>query len=309
MPAFDLGRLIIRVITPSAAVRPAYPMDRFLLLAPALLLLFGLSAAFVVFVGLHAAGRPPHVAGAKHNQLFGLFCGRFIVWVLGPLERLLLGRVSPNAITALSLLLCMLAGAAAALGHLPGAVWLFSSAGILDVLDGRLARLSGHQTAAGALFDSVSDRWGELCAFAGYAWFLHDSPWLFAVLGASAGSMMVSYTRARGEGLGVDLAGGIMQRAERVVLVSAGTLVAAWYGANPDTLDLVVPIVGVTLTICAVASTATALGRWVLAYRVLSRRAPTVAVVESVAVETTPATAVAPARPLGPALSIRTNPN
>ena len=276
-------------------------MDRFLLLAPALLLLFGMCAAFLVFVGLHAAGRPPHVAAAKHNQLFGLFCGRFIAWVLRPLERLLLGRVSPNTITALSLVLCILAGFAAGLGHLPGAVWLFCSAGILDVLDGRLARLSGQQTAAGALFDSVSDRWGELCAFAGYAWFLHDSPWLFAVLGASAGSMMVSYTRARGEALGVALAGGMMQRAERVVLTSAGTLVAAWYGADVDTAHLAVPIVGVTLTICAVASTATALGRWVLAYRMLARRAP-VAIVEAVPAETTPATAVAPTRPLGAAL-------
>ena len=72
--------------------------------------------------------------------------------------------------------------------------------------------------------------------------------------------------------------------------------------ASPDTRDLVVPIVGVTLTLCAVASTATALGRWVVAYRqLLARRAPTPAIVE-VPAETTPATGVAPARPLGPAL-------
>ena len=278
-------------------------MDRFLLLAPALLLLFGFGAAFVVFCGLCAAGRAPRLVGVKHNQLFGAFCGRFIAWVLGPLERLLLGRVSPNTITALSLLMCVLTGAAAGLGHLPGAVWLFSSAGILDVLDGRLARLSGQQTAAGALFDSVSDRWGEIFAYAGYAWFLHDSPWLFAAMGAIGSSMMVSYTRARAEGLGVELAGGVMQRAERVVLTSAGTLIAAWYGTDPDTVHLVVPIVGVTLTICAVASSATAIGRWIHAYRLLSQRPATPApIVEALPVEPTPATGVAPARPLAPAL-------
>ena len=113
-------------------------------------------------------------------------------------------------------------------------VWLYAFAGILDVLDGRLARLAGKQTAAGALFDSVSDRWGELFVFAGYAWYLHDSPWLLAVMGAIGGSMMVSYTRARAEGLGVALSGGMMQRAERIVLVAGGTLIAAWYGADAD---------------------------------------------------------------------------
>jgi len=247
-------------------------VDRFFLLAPALLLLATFGIAFAVYGALCIGGHAPKVTGVKHNQLFGPFFARFLVWLLGPLERLLLGRVSPNAITALSLALCMLTGLAAGLGHLAGAVWLFAFAGIADVLDGRLARLGGKQTAAGALFDSVSDRWGELCAFAGYAWFIHDSPWLFAALAAIGGSMMVSYTRARAEGLGVALTGGLMQRAERVVLVSAGTLLAAWYGAEPDDADLIVPIVGGTLLACGVASIATAIGRWVLAYRVLSRR-------------------------------------
>ena len=114
-------------------------------------------------------------------------------------------------------------------------MWLFTSAGILDVLDGRLARLSGQQTAAGALFDSVSDRWGEVFVFAGYAWLLRDTAWLLAVIAAMGASMMVSYTRARAEGLGVTGAGGVMQRAERVALVAAGTLIAAWYGARART--------------------------------------------------------------------------
>jgi CDP-diacylglycerol--glycerol-3-phosphate 3-phosphatidyltransferase len=108
--------------------------------------------------------------------------------------------------------------------------------------------------------------------FAGYAWFLHDSAWLLAVLGAVGGSMMVSYTRARAEGLGVELAGGMMQRAERIVLVATGTLIAAWYGSGADTQSLVEPIVGVTMLSCAVGSTATAINRWLIAYRELVRR-------------------------------------
>ncbi|HET9623178.1 MAG TPA: CDP-alcohol phosphatidyltransferase family protein [Kofleriaceae bacterium] len=219
------------------------------------------------------AGRPPVVENLKHNQLLGPFWARFLLWLISPLERLLIGRVSPNAITVVSLLLCGVTGAAVALGHLPGAVWLYVFAGILDVLDGRIARLSGQQTRAGALFDSVSDRWGELFVFTGFAWFLHDSPWLLAVMAALGGSMMVSYTRARAEGLSVELSGGVMQRAERILLVAGGTLLAAWYAADPDNLSIAQSILGVTMVICGVASTATAVSRWLLAYRELERRA------------------------------------
>lgn len=247
-------------------------MDRIYLLAPALLLLASMSIGFAIFCALSAIGRPPQLHGVKHNQLFGPLFGRFLAWMIGPLERLLLGRVSANAVTAMSLLMCAVTGVAAGTGHLGGAVWLYAFAGILDVLDGRLARLGGHQTPAGALFDSVSDRWGELFVFAGFAWYLRDTTWLLAVLLACGASMMVSYTRARAEGLGIDLAGGMMQRAERVVLVAAGTLVAAWYEVDPETIELARPIVGATMLICGIAATGTAVNRWIVAYRALSRR-------------------------------------
>jgi CDP-diacylglycerol--glycerol-3-phosphate 3-phosphatidyltransferase len=247
-------------------------VDRFYLLAPAMLLLATFGLAFAVYCAMCVAGRPPRVDNVKHNWLFGPFFARFLVWLIGPLERLLIGRVSPNTVTAASVLLCGITGAAVALGHLPGAVWLYVFAGILDVLDGRIARQSNQQTPAGALLDSVSDRWGELLVFAGYIWFLRDSPWLVAVMSAVGGSMMVSYTRARAEGLGVALSGGVMQRAERIVLVAGGSLVAAWCGGDADTSALVEPVLGVTMSICGVASTATAIARWIAAYRELARR-------------------------------------
>ena len=243
-----------------------------MLLAPAMLLLATFCLAFAVYCARCLAGRPPVVDDVKHNQLFGLFFARFLIWLISPLERLLIGRVSPNLITISSLVLCGVTGAAVALGHLPGAVWLYVFAGILDVLDGRIARLSRQQTASGALLDSVSDRWGELFVFAGYLWLLQDSPWLVAVMSAIGGSMMVSYTRARAESLGVVLSGGVMQRAERIAVVAAGSLIAAWYGADAETSGLLEPILGVTMAICGVASTATAISRWITAYRVLERR-------------------------------------
>ncbi len=270
------------------------PVDRFYLLAPALTLLAMFIAALIVYAVLCVSGRAPKLDGVKHNQLFGPFLAGFLVWLIRPIERVLIGRVSPNVVTLASVSLCAATGVCLAIGQLAIAVWLWAFAGILDVLDGRLARLTDHQTAAGSLLDSVSDRWGELFVFCGYAWFLHDSLWVVTVIAALGGSMMVSYTRARSEALGVAMQVGVMQRAERIVLVTGGTLFAAWYGAAPDAAGAVVPIVGGTLALCALTSGITAVSRFVCAYRVLvQRRAP--AIVPDLAVAS-PAPARIPSR-------------
>ena len=249
-------------------------MDRFYLLAPALLLLATLCVTFVVYVGLCALGKTPKIAAVKHNQFFGLYMARYLVWVMGPVERMLVGRVTPNQITALSLVFCGLTALAAGLGNLGAACWLFAIAGMLDIIDGRLARRLNKQTSSGALFDSVSDRWGELLVLSGYAWFMRDTIWLLAVMGALGSSMMVSYTRARAEGLKVELSGGLMQRAERMFLICVGTMLAAWFAASEQAngAEVATMILGGTMALCAVASTATALSRWIAAYRVLAKR-------------------------------------
>ncbi len=258
-------------------------MERFYLLAPAFILLVTLCATFVIYLGLCAAGKPPNVGRVKHNQMFGHFLARYLIWLLQPVEKLLVGRVSPNTVTALSLLMCAAAGVAVGVGQLGGAVWLYTLAGILDIVDGRLARLQNKCTQSGALFDSVSDRWGELFAFAGFSWYLRDSVWLLAVIGASSGSMMVSYTRARAEGLKVELSGGMMQRAERITVVVTGTMFAAWYtlSDSPTAMEDGITILGGTMLLLAITSTATAINRWILAYRALAKRdAAAVVVVE-----------------------------
>ena len=240
-------------------------VDRVYLFGPALGALSLLIAAMVVY----AVRRPP-VLGFKHNRLFGPFLAGYAAWLLGPVERRLMGRVSPTTITVLSLALCAAAGLVVAFGSLFAGAWLYGAAGILDILDGRLARLGQRESSAGALFDSVSDRWGELAVLSGYAWYAHGSPWLLAVMSAIAGSMMVSYTRARAEGLGAAASGGIMQRAERIVLVSLGSLIGAWFAAAPEVAGIALTVVGVTMAACGVASIATALRRWVVATRSLA---------------------------------------
>lgn len=101
-----------------------------------------------------------------------------------------------------------------------GALVLF--AGLFDMLDGQVARLGNMSSKFGALYDSVLDRYSEMIMFLGICYYLISHHYflssLFAFI-ALIGSMMVSYTRARAEGLGVECKGGLMQRPERVVTI------------------------------------------------------------------------------------------
>ena len=101
-----------------------------------------------------------------------------------------------------------------------GALVLF--AGLFDMLDGQVARLGNMSSRFGALYDSVLDRYSEMIMFLGICYYLVAHHYflssLFAFI-ALIGSMMVSYTRARAEGLGVECKGGLMQRPERVVTI------------------------------------------------------------------------------------------
>lgn len=243
------------------------------MLLPALVVITTGLIALAVYSAKVLAGRPPEVAHLKTNEVFGVFWSRYAYWGMRPVERAMIALgFSPNFVTFLSFLACVGTGVAVGFGQLATGCWLYFLGGALDMLDGRLARALGRQTEAGALFDSVADRWAELAAFVGYAWYLRESPWLFAALGCSAASMMVSYTRARCEGLGLRLRAGAMQRAERMCLVSGGTLLAATFAAGPSTMSWVVPTVGGTLALCGGLSMLTALRRWLDGYRALQAR-------------------------------------
>ena len=101
-----------------------------------------------------------------------------------------------------------------------GALILF--AGLFDMLDGQVVRLGNMTSSFGAMYDSVLDRYSEMIMFLGICYYLVAHHYFLSSLSAFIaliGSMMVSYTRARAEGLGVPLKGGLMQRPERVVMV------------------------------------------------------------------------------------------
>ncbi|HET6763047.1 MAG TPA: CDP-alcohol phosphatidyltransferase family protein [Longimicrobiaceae bacterium] len=174
-------------------------------------------------------------------------------------------RVHPNVITTAGFLVTVGAGACFFAGHLGWGGVLILLGGVFDILDGYVARGTGLASAFGSFYDSTLDRISEIVVFLGlfslYGGGHPDlgEPWMVYVVAlALGGSLMVSYTRARAEALGIDCKVGMMQRPERVVLLG----VAAMLGTRWD---------GVVLTWVLVAMAAltnlTAFQRIVWVYR------------------------------------------
>lgn len=166
-----------------------------------------------------------------------------------------------------------------------GALILF--AGLFDMLDGQVARIGNMTSTFGALFDSVLDRYSELIMFLGICYYLISHHYFFSSLFAFIalmGSMMVSYTRARSEGLGIQNKGGLMQRPERVVLTGVAALacgiIASFIGGDfkynlPGTnyqLFETMSIFTMPITIMAVLTNITAFKRLVDAKKALDEK-------------------------------------
>lgn len=155
-----------------------------------------------------------------------------------------------------------------------GALVLF--AGLFDMLDGQVARLGKMSSSFGALFDSVLDRYSELVMFLGICYYLIAHHYFFSSLFAfiaMIGSMMVSYTRARAEGLGIECKDGLMQRPERVVTIGISAIACGiageyiggdwkWYisGVKFHVLETM-SIFTLPLTLMAVLTNVTAINR------------------------------------------------
>ncbi len=177
--------------------------------------------------------------------------------------------VLPNTITTVGTLLVVASAAAFGLGRprLGGLLYLVS--GIVDTLDGAVARAKGQVTRFGAFYDSTLDRVGDGATFMGIAvYYLYAVPQAVAFrelaiiicMIAIIASLLVSYARARAEGLGVDCRVGLIQRAERIVGLGVPTVI---FGAGPDGLLLFWIV-----AILALASVYTVIQRFVYVYQV-----------------------------------------
>ena len=180
--------------------------------------------------------------------------------MLDPLAlRLIRLHVRPNFITTVGTLVILGSAAAFAVGRAQWGGLLLLVSGLFDMVDGRVARDGGMTTTFGAFYDSTLDRVGESALFTGIAvYFLRAGvsgerlvAAVVACLVALAASLLVSYTRARAEGLGLSVKVGIAQRAERVLLLGAPTL---FFGAgNQGTLLFwIVVVVAVATSVTVV---------------------------------------------------------
>ncbi len=132
-------------------------------------------------------------------------------------------RVTPNVITALGVLASVGAACAIAVGRLGTGLALLIAAGLSDLLDGPVAVASGKATVRGEFFDSTADRLSDSLLLGGIAWYLADTEGAtMAVLPMAvlAAAQLVSYQRAKAELLGLTAKGGLMERAERTVVLA-----------------------------------------------------------------------------------------
>ena len=148
---------------------------------------------------------------------------------LSPLVHLLTKwKVKPNTITLTGLFITVLSAVAFTFGHIRLGGFLVLLGGLCDTFDGSIARSTGKTTRYGAFFDSVIDRYSDLIMFFGVtAHFIRTSDYQTAIVifFALCGSIIVSYSRSRAESLGFDAKAGIMQRAERIILLGFGALI------------------------------------------------------------------------------------
>lgn len=172
----------------------------------------------------------------------------FLDWLAGRLGKL---GFSPNALTLLGFLgMCgiaiVLANGYFALGGV-----LIILAGIFDALDGSLARLTNRATKFGAFLDSTTDRFAEGALFFGLLfWYVQHGVTVVAYLSflALLGSLMVSYARARAEGIGVECKEGFFTRFERVALLIIGLILSGIFGDTPILAVLVILAIFTNIT-------------------------------------------------------------
>jgi CDP-diacylglycerol--glycerol-3-phosphate 3-phosphatidyltransferase len=160
-------------------------------------------------------------------------------------------RVNPNWITTIGTICTLAGGVVYATGHISAGGWVIGLTALFDVLDGTVARRTGQSTVFGAFYDSTLDRVADGGVMAGLAVFYaandlyHNIYMVVVCLLGIIGTFLVSYTRARAEALGIDAKVGVMQRPERVVLLSVPQ---AFFGLVFDGWVLMAIIVLLTVT-------------------------------------------------------------
>ncbi len=209
-----------------------------------LLAVLGLALATMPVYALGAARSTadPHEVVDRGSFVLGGFLRSWFYWFIGPLVRPSLAlKISPTFFNLLGVAFGIGAGFAFATAHITLGGWGVLLGGAADVFDGRIARIRGLANQRGAFLDSMLDRFAEVGAFVGLAVLFRESALeLTLAVTALGGSLLVSYARARGESVGVLCKLGVMQRAERVLLIGFAALLdpvaTLWTGSGSGTL-------------------------------------------------------------------------
>ena len=230
----------------------------------AIVILLGTSALTAVAYAF-ARPAPPERMKAYGGPIGVL--GRWAYWVTGPLLRAAAAlHVSANVITGIGAALALVAGALAGVGEWGWAAFLLVFGSWCDLIDAEIARTTRTQGRAGAFLDSNLDRLSEIALFAGLAASFPDRPGSVWAVVALAASLMVSYARARGEGLGVSCPNFGLERPHRVVLLMFPLLASPFLPHQAAVL-----LVEGACVVIAVGAGATALGRMVVLHQRLRR--------------------------------------
>ncbi|MGB8299311.1 MAG: CDP-alcohol phosphatidyltransferase family protein [Polyangia bacterium] len=235
------------------------------------------SVPFFVYVGLVLVGAvtlPPTKKKGAGRRLFGpLFIG-YYYWLLGPTLRLVARTsLTPNMVTGASLLAALASAVAIATGHFALASALVIGGSSFDIIDGYLARVKKMASPAGAFFDSTVDRINDGLMFSGCAVYYSGTPMMYVCLAALVMTYTVSYTRSRGEALGLTGAEGLMQRADRIVVLGIALAFSPYFGHRAEGF-VAHPFYAVTagaLCLLALLNTVTAVSRISWSLRQLKR--------------------------------------
>ena len=154
--------------------------------------------------------------------------------IVNPIGKVLVRlRITASMITVLGLAVTIIGAVILANGHPTTAAFVIGLGGGIDGVDGTVARLTGTASRRGAFLDTMADRVGEIASFAGLAWYVADDSLLVLLTVISLGnSMLIPFARSKAEAEGLDGKGGIMGRAERIILFCALLLPVGfdWWG-------------------------------------------------------------------------------
>jgi CDP-diacylglycerol--glycerol-3-phosphate 3-phosphatidyltransferase len=192
--------------------------------------------AFSVRTAVRGRPRSARVEKAGGSVLLSKHAMEYGLWIFGPVTRTAVRlEVHPDVFSWASLALHVAAALLFAVGWFGAGATLLIVGAACDAFDGAVARARGLASDAGEVLDAAVDRWAEMAVFFGLAWYYRPIWWGFILaVGACAGAVMVSYTRAKAEIYAVDAAKGLMQRHERAVWLAGATLASAmWEGWRP----------------------------------------------------------------------------